>query len=114
MVSKAEGGVAGRLTVQVEAAPITVHNYTLDVEDPSCGLRLTLGRMLYAGRVLLNRPAPRPVLPTMSKIAAKRCGPVSLCIARWLVCARARVCVRACARARACNGHACACEGARA
>lgn len=61
-----------RLDIQVDAAPITVHNYTLDGEDASCGLRLTLGQMQYGGHVLLNRPAPRPVVPSMTKIAIKR------------------------------------------
>ena len=63
-----------RLSIQVEAAPVTVHNYTLDAEDASCGLRITLGMARYAGRLLLNRPAPKPVLPSMSRIAAKRCA----------------------------------------
>ena len=53
---------------------MSVHNYVLDAEDASCGLRLTLGRVRYSGRMLLNQPLlNRPTqLSGMSAIAAKR------------------------------------------
>ncbi|KAK9812398.1 hypothetical protein WJX73_007715 [Symbiochloris irregularis] len=63
-----------QLTVNVEAAPVSVHNYVLEAEDASCGLRLTLGRVRYSGRMLMNQPAQnRPAqMAGLSAIAAKR------------------------------------------
>ncbi|KAK9806263.1 hypothetical protein WJX72_007766 [[Myrmecia] bisecta] len=58
--------------IAVTATPLDVVHYTVDLEDPSCGICITAKEVTFTSSMLTNYPAPRPVTPGMSAIAVKR------------------------------------------
>ena len=64
----------GRFDLSILATPLNLVHYTTDLDDTSAGLTLSMQRVTYTGCLLLNHPAPQPVTPSMTPIAAKRCG----------------------------------------
>jgi hypothetical protein len=62
-----------RFSISVTATPLSVVHYTVDVDNASCGLTLSMRTATYSGRLLMNQPAPGLIKPGMSAIARKRC-----------------------------------------
>lgn len=56
----------------MRAAPLSVVHYTVDLDNASCGLTLSMGEATYKGRLAMNQPAPGVIKPGMSAIARKR------------------------------------------
>lgn len=54
------------------AAPLAVVHYTVDLDNASCGLTLSMAEVAYSGRMLMNQPDPGQARPGMSAIARKR------------------------------------------
>lgn len=63
-----------RFAISVEATPLSVVHYTVDLDNASCGLTLSCQRACYAGRMLMNQPTPGTIKPGMSAIARKKCA----------------------------------------
>ena len=61
-----------RLDVQLAAKPFDLVNYTVDLDEASCGIMLSAAEVAFATSVLLNLPAPRRVLAGYSLMSAKR------------------------------------------
>jgi len=58
----------------VEATPLSIVHYTVDLDNASCGLTLSCQQAGYAGRMLMNQPTPGTIKPGMSAIARKKCA----------------------------------------
>ena len=61
-----------RMDVQVAAKPFDLVNYTVDLDEASCGIMLSAAEVAFATSVLLNLPAPRRVLAGYSLMSVKR------------------------------------------
>ena len=64
-----------RFQITVAAAPLAVVHYTVDLDNASCGLTLSMAEVAYSGRMLMNQPDPGHIRPSMSAIARKRWMP---------------------------------------
>ena len=60
----------------IEAHHLRIVNFSVNPEDTSAGLTLSLARVRLNLKQALNRPSPGKVVPGMSRITAKR----------WVVC----------------------------
>ncbi len=63
------------MQITVAAAPLAVVHYTVDLDNASCGLTLSMAEVAYSGRMLMNQPDPGQIRPGMSAIARKRWPP---------------------------------------
>lgn len=59
-----------RVQVALEAAPIDIIHYTVDVDDQSCGLSLSTNSGSVEVALLMNQPTPRR--PARGASAAER------------------------------------------
>ena len=62
------------MDVRVAAAAVEVINYTVDLEDAACGVSLSCEALALSCSLLMNVPAPRPILPGYSAYSVKRRG----------------------------------------
>ena len=61
-----------RFQIGIQASPIDLIHYTVDVEDPSCGLCLHTDLGSFHGRILMNVANPGRALPGTSRMEQKR------------------------------------------
>ena len=64
--------VACRFDISVKASPLDVVHYTVDPEDPSNGVCLSMLSGSWNGDMLMNQPNPRPARPGASTAEQKR------------------------------------------
>ena len=63
-----------RLGVDLKATAVEVVTYTVNLEEAACGIAVTLPDLHFSISVLLNLPAPRPILPGYSAYSINRRG----------------------------------------
>ena len=65
--------------ISVKASPLDVVHYTVDPEDPSNGVCLSMLSVSWNGNMLMNQPSPRPARPGAS--AAEKSRQATFCSA---------------------------------
>ena len=56
----------------MKASVIEIVTYTVNLEEAACGIAVTLPDLFFSISVILNIPAPRPILPGYSAYSIKR------------------------------------------
>ena len=72
LYARRHGHVACRFDISVRASPLDVVHYTVDPEDPSNGVCLSMQSGSWKGDMLMNQPAPRPADPRASAAEKQR------------------------------------------
>ena len=71
-------GADCRMNVKVAAPAFQIIHYTVDLDEASCGVALLCEDMLFCSSMLLNMPAPGPILAGYTAYSKKRCPKVAL------------------------------------
>lgn len=66
------GHVGCRFDISVTASPLDVVHYTVDPDDPSNGVCLSMQSGSWEGDMLMNQPAPLPAHPHASAAEKRR------------------------------------------
>ena len=67
-------GADCRMNVKVAAPAFQIIHYTVDLDEASCGVALLCEDMLFYSSMLLNMPAPGPILAGYTAYSKKRCS----------------------------------------
>lgn len=59
------------MDILIEMSPVDLVHYTVDLDDPSCGVCLSSAAMKFSMTMLTNQPLP-PGAPATSALALRR------------------------------------------
>lgn len=62
-----------RMKTSLKAAALEVIHFTVDLDEASCGVALLCEDLAFSNSMLLNLPAPRPILAGYTAYSIKRC-----------------------------------------
>ena len=63
-----------RMDIKVAAPSLELIHYTVDLDEASCGVALSLQDIAFSNSVLLNLPSPGPLLAGYTQYSVKRCN----------------------------------------
>ena len=72
LLVKESGLTPCRMDVQVSAATLEMIHYTIDLDEVACGVTLACEALAFSSSLLMNVPAPRPILPGYSPYSVMR------------------------------------------
>ena len=62
------------MDTKVAASCLELIHYTVDLDEASCGVALSLQDLSFFNSVLLNIPTPGPILAGYTQYSIKRCS----------------------------------------
>ena len=62
------------MDTRVAAPSLELIHYTVDLDEASCGVALSLHDLSFSNSILLNMPSPGPILAGYTQYSIKRCS----------------------------------------